>query len=82
MAMMIINQLCAGITHRAAQPTVNNTQPIYAANNDYDEAIDGVVVQHLTVAAVQVYFETTLSLLPKHVHALREEGITHPHDLA
>ena len=52
MAMMIIDQLHAGILQLAAQPTVNNTQPIYAANNDYDEAIDGVIVQHLTVAAV------------------------------
>ena len=41
MAMMIIDQLCAGILQRVAQPTVNNTQSIYAANNDYDEAIDG-----------------------------------------
>ena len=34
------------------------------------------------MTAIQEYFETTLSLLPKYVHALREEGITHPHDLA
>ena len=52
MAMMIIDQLCTGISQRTAQPTVNNTKPIYAANNDYDEAIDGVIVQYHTVTAV------------------------------
>ena len=81
MTMIIIDQLCAGIVQCTAQPIVNNTQPIYAANNDYEEAIDGVLVQHLTVAALQEFFETTLSLSPKHVYTLREEGITHPHDL-
>ena len=80
MALMILANLCAG--QCPAGPVVNNTQPVYAANNDYDEVIDGVIVQHLTVNAVQTYFETTLALAPKHIHALREEGITHPHDLA
>ena len=80
MAMMILANLRAG--QRPAGPVMNNTQVLYAANNDYDEAIDGVIVQHLTVNAVQTYFETTLALAPKHIHALREEGITHPHNLA
>ena len=80
MALMILASLRAG--QHPAGPVVNNTQPVYAANNDYDEAIDGAVVQHLTVNAVQTYFETTLALLAKHIHALREEGITHPHNLA
>ena len=40
MSTMIIAQLCAGILQRATQPTVNNTQPNYAANNDYDKAIE------------------------------------------
>ena len=80
MALMILVNLCAG--QRLTGLVVNNTQPVYAANNDYDEAIDGAVVQHLTVNAVQTYFETTLTLTPKHIHALREEGITHPHNLA
>ena len=62
MAMMIIAQLRAGNAQRPAGPIVNNTQPIYSANNDYDEAIDGVLVQHLTVAIVQSFFETILSL--------------------
>ena len=57
MAMMILANLRAGVQQRAAGPVVNNTQPIYAANNDYDEAIDGVLVQHLIVPAVQEYFE-------------------------
>ena len=82
MALMIIKKLCAGNAQRTAQPIVNNTLPIYAANNDYDEAIDGVIVQHLTVVALQSFFETTLSLSPKQVHALQEEGITLPQDLA
>ena len=80
MAVMILANLCAG--QRAARSAVNNTQSVYAANNNYDEALDGVLVQHLTVVAVQIYFEQTLSLLPKHVHFLQEEGITHHHDLA
>ena len=81
MAMMIIGQLRAGDALLPVGPVVNNIQPIYAANNDYDEAIDGVLIQHLTTVAVREFFETVLSLLPKHIHALREEGITHPHDL-
>ena len=80
MALMILANLCAG--QRPAGPVMNNTQPVYAANNNYDEAIDGVIVQHLTVNAVQTYFETTLALSAKHIYALQEEGITHPHDLA
>ena len=80
MASMVIANLRAA--QRPAGPVVNNTQPVYVANNNYDEAIDGAVVQHLTVNAVQTYFETTLTLAPKHIHALRDEGITHPHDLA
>ena len=80
MALMILANIRA--EQLLAGPVVNNAQPIYAANNDYDEAIDGVIVQHLTVNAVQTYFETTLTLAPKHIYALREEGITHPHNLA
>ena len=80
--MIVIENLCTGVAQQTVQPIVNNTQPIYAANNDYNEAIDGVLVQHLTVATVQAFFETILTFLPKHVHALRKEGITHPHDLA
>ena len=62
MTMIIIDQLCAEITQHMTQPTVNNTQLIYAANktNDYVEALDGVIVQHFSVAIVHAYFETTL----------------------
>ena len=63
-------------------PLINNTAPVYTADTDYTETIDGVVVTHLTTVAVQEFWEVTLSLLPKHVHALRGEGITHPKDLA
>ena len=52
MAMMILANLCVGVQHSAAGPVVNNTQPVYAADNNYNEAIDGVIVQHLTVVAV------------------------------
>ena len=79
-ASMVLANLWA--LQRPAGPVVNNIQPVYVANNDYDEAIDGAVVQHLTVNAVQMYFDTTLTLAPKHINALRDEGITHPHDLA
>ena len=61
---------------------IDNTQPAYAAHSDYSETIDGRPVVHLTVAAVQAFFEVTMSLDSKHVNALREEGITHPIDLA
>ena len=64
------------------QPLVNNTAPTYVAAPDYAETIDGVRVADLTVGAVQTFFETTLTLAPKHIHALQEEGITHPKDLA
>ena len=61
---------------------LNNAQPTYVAGADYIETIDGVQVVHLTVNAVRAFFETTMSLEPKHVNALREEGVTHPIDLA
>ena len=32
--------------------------------------------------AVKAFLETTMSLEPKHVNALREEGVTHLIDLA
>ena len=34
-------------------PLINNTPPVYTADTDYTETIDGVVVTHLTTAAVQ-----------------------------
>ena len=80
MAVTILANLRAG--QPTAGPVVNNTQPVYATNNNYNEAIDGVILQHLTINAIQEYFEVTLSLSPKQIHALRKEGISHPHDLA
>ena len=61
---------------------VNYAQPTYVADTDYAETIDETLVTHLTVGAIEAFWETTLTLAPKHVHALWEEGITHPKDLA
>ena len=63
-------------------PLVNHTAPSYNVAPDYAETINGVHVTHLTVGAVQTFLETTMTLAPKHINALREEGITHPKDLA
>ena len=71
----------AGNAGPAIPLLINNTQLIYTVDTDYTETIDGVVVTHLTTVAVQEFWEVTLSLLPKHVHALRGEGITQPKDL-
>ena len=71
-----------GPTVLVVPPLVNHTQPTYAADIDYSETVDGVLVTYLTVVAVQEFWEVTLSLLPKHINALRDEGITHPKDLA
>ena len=50
MVVIILASLRAG--QRPAGPVVNNIQLVYATNNNYNEAIDGVIVQHLTVVAV------------------------------
>ena len=63
-------------------PLVNHTPPTYAADTDYSETIDGAQVTYLTVGAVRSFWEVTLALAPKHINALRDEGITHPKDLA
>ena len=39
----------------AAPPLVKKTQPIYVADNDYVETIDGMIVTHLTVEAVKLF---------------------------
>ena len=62
-------------------PLVNHTPPTYAADTNYSETIDGTLVTYLTVGAVCSFWEVTLALLPKHINALRDEGITHPKDL-
>ena len=61
---------------------VDHSQPTYVADTDYTETINGVIVTYLTTAAVRTFWEVTLSLAPKHINALRGEGITHPKDLA
>ena len=66
----------------AVPPLINNTAPVYIADTNYTDTINGVAVTHLTVAAVQEFWELAMSLLPKNIHALRGEGITHPKDLA
>ena len=63
-------------------PLVNHTPPIYVTDTYYSETIDGAQVTYLTVGAVRSFWEVTLALLPKHINALRDEGITHPKDLA
>ena len=66
-----------GPTAPVVPPLVNHTQPTYIADTDYSETIDGVLVTYLTVAAVQIFWEVTLSLSAKHINALRDEGIIH-----
>ena len=80
----IMNQIDAagGIVGPVVPPLINNTVPVYSADTNYTKTIGGVVVTHITTAAVQQFWEVTLSLLPKHIHALRSEGVTHPKDLA
>ena len=63
-------------------PLINNSTPVYTAAADYVETIGGVQVTHLNIALVKRFWEVTMSLQPKHIHALRGEGITHPKDLA
>ena len=83
-----LGQILIGQMNAAAQgppvppgpPLVNHAQPTYVADTDYSETIDGALVTYLTIAEVQAFWETTMTLAPKHVHALRDEGITHPID--
>ena len=63
-------------------PLVNHTPPTYVADTDYSETINSAQVTYLTVGAIRDFWEVTLSLLLKHIHALRDEGITHLKDLA
>ena len=82
-ARQIIDLLNAqGPTGPVVPPLVNHTQPTYVADTDYTETIDGVLVTYLTNAAVKAFWEVCLSFAPKHINALRGEGITCPKDLA
>ena len=62
-------------------PLVNHTPPTYVTDANYSEAIDGVLVIYLPTAAVQNFWEVTLSLAPKHINVLCAERITHPKEL-
>ena len=77
-----MNATQAGPGAPPGPPLVNHTAPSYNVAPDYAETINGVHVTHLTVGAVQTFLKTTMTLAPKHINALREEGITHPIDLA
>ena len=81
-SMLIALMNAQGPTAQVVPPLVNHTPPTFAAHIDYSETVNGALVTYLTVVAVQDFWEVTLSLLPKHIHALRDEGITHPMDLA
>ena len=82
-ARQLINLLNAqGPLGPVAPSLVNNTQPTYVADTEYSETVDGVLVTYLTVVVVQEFWEVTLSLLPKHINALQDKGITYPKDLA
>ena len=75
-------ECCPILPSPVAPPLTNHTQPTYVADTDYSETIDGVLVTYLTVVTVQKFWEVTLFLLPKHINALRDKGVTHPKDLA
>ena len=84
-----VGQWFIGLMNAVQAPTaptgpalVNHTQPTYVATNDYAGTIDGARITYLTVNAVKLFWEDTLTLTPKHINALCEEGITHPKDLA
>ena len=78
----IMNGYLSGTSASFAASLVSNTQPQYVTDVDYKEAIYGAIVTHLTIQAVQHFWEVTLVFRPKPVNALQEEGITHPKDLA
>ena len=55
-AQRLIDLLNAqGLTGPVVPPLVNHTQPIYVADTDYAETIDGTLVTYLTVDAVQTF---------------------------
>ena len=61
---------------------INNTTPTYVCTTDYFETINGNSVTYLITVEVKAFFEVVMGLAPKHINALRDEGITHPKDLA
>ena len=85
-AQQLIDLICAsdqgGNEGPTIPPLVNNTQPMYVVDTYYTKTIDGVVITHFTTIVIREFWEVSLSLLPKNVHALWGENITHPKDLA
>ena len=78
LAKAIIDMMDAGVSTNG----INNTIPTYVAMTDYFETINGNTTWFLTVPMVQAFWERVMGLAPKHINALRDEGITHPQDLA
>ena len=79
LAKAIISMVDAGVNSNG----VNNTPPTYVCSMDYFETVAGVTTAtYLTTVKVKAFFEDVMGLAPKHINALREEGITHPRDLA
>ena len=69
-----VGQRLFGLMNAAEAPTaptglalIDHTQPTYVAANDYAETIDGTRVTYLTVNAVKLFWEDTLTLAPKHI---------------
>ena len=78
LAKAIIDMVDAGVSTSG----INNTTPTYVAKIDHYETINRTTTWFLNVTKVQVFWEVTMGLAPKHIHALRDEAITHPRDLA
>ena len=74
----IINMVDAGINTNV----INNTPLTHVCHTDYFKIVDGNSVTYLTTIEVKAFFEVVMGLAPKHINALRDEGITHPKYLA
>ena len=79
MATAIIDMIDAGVNSSG----VNNTTPAYIAMMDYFETdANGTHNWFLTIHEVKRFWEVTMCLSPKHINALREQGIVHPINLS
>ena len=78
LATAIIYMVDAGVNSNG----VNNTTPTWGPAADYYETdANGLYTGFFTPIKVQAFWEVVMCLLPKHINALREEGIIHPIDL-
>ena len=77
LAKVIIDMVDTGVNTNG----INNTTPTYVAKMNYFETNNWNTTWFLTVPKVQAFWEVTLGLAPKYIHALRDEGVTHPKDL-